>query len=259
MNFIGLDLAWSIRNPSGGAVVRLDGEAGQLTDTALLGDDAEILAFLDRHAEPGCVVAIDAPLTVPNQTGRRPAEAELGAVFGRFQASAHSTNRVRVGDASGSVRGERLVSALEERGFVHDPRLVAREDVRRVVEVYPHPAMVSLFGLSRTLKYKNKGQDRGLLHGAWAELHGHLQALGTAEPPLRGLDALLATDVTTLRGKTLKNHEDQIDAVVCAYIALYAWVWGPARTEIFGTLEGGYILSPALPERWADAVAVAVG
>lgn len=251
MNFIGLDLAWSVRNPSGGAVVALDGAGGRLTGTALLGDDAEVLAFLDRHAEPGCIVAIDAPLRVPNESGRRPAEAELGAVFGRYQASAHSTNRARVGDASGSVRGERLVSALEERGFVHDPRLVAGESVRRVVEVYPHPAMVSLFGLARTLKYKNKGQDRAILHGAWAELHAHLKALETAEPPLHGLDSLLDTDITALRGKSLKNHEDGIDAVFCAYIALYAWHWGPVRTEIFGTLEGGYILSPTLPERWA--------
>lgn len=250
MNFIGLDLAWSVRNPSGGAVVQLDGDGGRLTDTALLGDDADILAFIDRQAQQGCLVAIDAPLTVPNRTGRRPAEAELGAVFGRYQACAHPTNRVRVGDASGSVRGERLVAALEERCFLHDPRLLAREDIRRVVEVYPHPAMVSLFGLSRTLKYKNKGQGRAILHGAWVDLHAHLRALETAEPTLSGLDALLGVDVTLLRGTGLKNHEDQIDAVVCAYIALYAWYWGPARTEIFGTLEGGYILSPTLPGRW---------
>ena len=251
MNFIGLDLAWSVRNPSGGAVVALDGAGGCLTRTALLGDDAELLAFLDQHADQGCIVAIDAPLRVPNETGRRPAEAELGAVFGRYQAGAHSTNRVRVGDASGSVRGERLVAALEERGFVHDPHLVAGESVRRVVEVYPHPAMVSLFSLNRTLKYKNKGQGREILHGAWAELHRHLQTLETAVPPLHGLKTLLDTDITPLRGKSLKKHEDQVDAVVCAYIALYAWHWGPARTEVFGTLEGGSILSPTLPERWA--------
>lgn len=253
MNFIGLDLAWSVRNPSGGAVVALEGGGGRLSEAALLGDDAEVLAFLDRHADPGCIVAIDAPLTVPNVGGRRPAEADLGAVFGRFQAGAHPTNRLRVGDASGSVRGERLVAALQERGFVHDPRLVAGEQARRVVEVYPHPAMVSLFGLARTLKYKNKGQDKVILHGAWAALHAHLRALETAEPPLHGLDTLLGTDTTALRGRGLKNHEDRIDAVVCAYIALYAWHWGAARTEIFGTLEGGYILSPTLPERWAGA------
>ena len=69
--------------------------------------------------------------------------------------------------------------------------------------------------------------------------------------PLHGLKTLLDTDITPLRGKSLKKHEDQVDAVVCAYIALYAWHWGPARTEVFGTLEGGSILSPTLPERWA--------
>ncbi|MBB5377650.1 putative RNase H-like nuclease [Deinococcus metalli] len=244
-----------MRNPSGGAVVRLDGAAGDLTASALLGDDADVMAFLDRHvgASGGCLVAVDAPLAVPNAAGRRPAEAALGTVFARFHAGAHPTNRARVADAAGSVRGERVVAALAERGFVHDPWLHARAEVRRVVEVYPHPAMVSLFGLSRTLKYKNKGQGRALLDAAWAELYGHLRALETAEPALRGLDALLATDPTTLRGRALKDHEDRVDAVVCAYIALYAWWWGAARTEVFGTLEGGSILTPTLPERWPGA------
>lgn len=250
MNFIGLDLAWSVRNATGGAVIVLDGPGGRVTDTSLLGDDAEILAFIDRCADPACTVAIDAPLRVPNASGSRAAERELARVFGRFHAGAHPANRALVGDASGSVRGERLVAALEERGFVHDPLLVAGDAVRRVVEVFPHPAMVSLFGLTRTLKYKNKGQGRDALVSAWAALHAHLRALDGADPPLSGLDALLETDVTVLRGRALKAHEDQVDAVVCAYVALYAWRWGPARTEVFGTLEGGAILTPTLPERW---------
>lgn len=254
MHFIGLDLAWSVRNPTGGATIEGDARGGRLVGTALLSDDASVVAYVEAHAGEGpAIVAIDAPLTVPNSMGRRPAEAEVGAVFGRFQAAAHPTNRTRLADASGAVRGEALAQALEARGFVHDPRIPAGEPVRRVIEVYPHPAMVALFGLTRTLKYKNKGQDRGVLDEAWRALHAHLAALEHADPFLTGLDAHLAVDPATLKGRALKDHEDRTDATLCAYIALYAHRWGLERNEVLGTLEGGYIFTPTLPERWDAA------
>lgn len=255
MKFVGLDLAWAVHNPSGGAVITLDGTGGRVLDVTLLGDNADVLAFIDRYVpvDEGGIVAIDAPLRVPNVSGSRPAERELARVFGRYQAGAHPANRALVADTAGRVRGEELVAALKERGFVLDPFLTTGVKTRRVVEVFPHPAMVSLFGLSRTLKYKNKGQGREPLLAAWAALHGHLRALEGATPTLSGLEAVLNTDVAALRGRALKNHEDQVDAVVCAYVALYAWTWGAARTEVFGTLDGGHILTPTLPERWADS------
>ncbi|WP_102127304.1 DUF429 domain-containing protein [Deinococcus planocerae] len=259
MRFIGLDLAWSARNPTGGTVIEGGAGGGRLLDTALLSDDASVLAFVEAHAGEGpAIVAIDAPLTVPNVTGRRLAEAEVGAVFGRFQASAHPTNRTRLADAAGVVRGEALTQGLEARGFVHDPRIPAGKPVRRVVEVYPHPATVALFGLSRTLKYKNKGQAREVMDAAWISLHPHLAALEHADPPLTGLDAHLSVNPAALRGRALKNHEDRTDAILCAYIALYAHRWGLERSEVLGTLEGGYIFTPTLPERWNASRAVEV-
>lgn len=235
-------------------MIRGDAGGGWLLSTTLLSDDASVLAYVEAQAGEGpAIVAIDAPLTVPNPTGRRPAEAEVGTVFGRFQAAAHPTNRTRLADAVGVVRGEALAGALEQRGFIHDPHIPTGELVRRVIEVYPHPAMVALFGLRRTLKYKNKGQAREVLVEAWSALHGHLAVLEHADPFLTGLDAHLAVDPSALRGWALKDHEDRTDAIVCAYIALYAHRWGLERNEILGTLEGGYIFTPTLPERWDAA------
>ncbi|GAA4020640.1 DUF429 domain-containing protein [Deinococcus rubellus] len=250
MKLIGLDLAWSARNPSGVAVLEGNRDGARLTFSGVLGDDAGLLAFLDSQLCGPSIVAIDAPLSVPNLTGQRPAEAQLAAVFGRFQAGAHPANRTLLGRYNGGVlRGEWLRAALEERGFADDPHHLADPDVRAMVEVYPHAAMVALFGLGRTLKYKQKGQGREALDAAWAEYHRHLANLEQAGPPLTGLEVLLAADPSTLKGRVLKSHEDEADAVMCAYTALYAHCF-PERCEVFGSVGEGYILTPTLPQRW---------
>src|SRR5262245_4744237 len=120
-HFIGIDLAWSSRNPTGLAALRWHGSEATLVEPLpeqpTYSDDA-IIAYIRQIAPLGdVVVAVDAPLTVPNQTGRRPGEIELNAVFARFHAGAHPANRARLtGYNAGSVRGEELVSRLQTLG-----------------------------------------------------------------------------------------------------------------------------------------------
>jgi predicted RNase H-like nuclease len=244
---IGIDLAWSPRNRSGAAVVRGDAAGGSLIETALLGDVDEIAAYIAHHAQPGSMlVAVDAPLCVPNQSGRRPAEAELGRVFGRYEAGAHPANRRLLGRyCGGAVRGEVLVAALEAMGIAYAPAIAAGAAARTVTEVYPHAAMIGLFGLERTLKYKvGRRRSRATRLEAWRHYQQHMLALYGAEPALHGHAPLLAQDVAPLHGRALKAYEDQVDALLCAYIALYAFRWGAARCHTFGSLEGGSIFTP---------------
>ena len=81
--------------------------------------------------------------------GNRPAEADLNRDFARFQAGAHPSNTGKP-EFSGTPRGARLCALL---GLDMNPRSRRK---RRAIEVYPHPAIVALFRLGRTLKYKNK-------------------------------------------------------------------------------------------------------
>lgn len=251
MKFIGLDLAWSPRNATGGAVLASDDHGATLVNTALLTDDRAIVAYTAQHASDGpAIIAVDAPLRVPNHTGRRLAEAEIGAAFGRYQAGAHPANRQRLA-YDGVVRGEALVAALEARGFVHAPAVAAGVPVRQVVEVFPHPAMIAIFGLARTLKYKAKPKrSREHLLAEWQRYRDLLRALPAADPPLHGHEPLLAHDLTGMRGQRLKHYEDQVDALFCAYIALYAFRWGAARCRVFGTMHDGYIFTPVPPPMW---------
>lgn len=253
VRYIGIDLAWSARNRSGAATLAGGPEGAVLAEApALLGGLEEIVAYVERHAAGGpAIVAVDAPLLVPNQGGRRPAEAELSAAFRAYEAGAHPANRRLLADADGAVRGEQLVAALGALSppFRHAGRVAAGEPGRLVTEVFPHPAMVAIFGLDRTLKYKARpGRALAERLGAWARYHAHMRELAQADPPLRGALPLLDADLAALRPARLKDHEDLVDALFCAYIALYAHRWGAARCRTFGDMERGYIFTP-VPER----------
>ena len=150
MFHIGVDLAWGVKRPTGLAV--LD-DSGRLVHISTVRTDEEIQAALAAYTAEECLVAIDAPLIVTNPTGNRPAEAALNKDFARFDAGAHPANTGKP-EFRDLPRGARLCQAM---GLDMNPRSGRR---RRAVEVYPHPATVALFGLGRTLKYKNKpGRD----------------------------------------------------------------------------------------------------
>ena len=70
MHFVGVDLAWGERKPTGLAV--LD-DGGHLVAVSVADTDAAIGAALAPYVAGDCLVAIDAPLVVRNATGPTPA------------------------------------------------------------------------------------------------------------------------------------------------------------------------------------------
>ena len=107
MYFVGLDLAWGERNPTGVAVVD---DNGALVQVSAQTDDASILAAIRPYVADDCVVGIDAPLIVTNPKGNRPCEAALNKDFAKFQAGAHPSNTGKPEFANGT-RGGRLAAA----------------------------------------------------------------------------------------------------------------------------------------------------
>ena len=243
MHFVGVDLAWGVRRPTGLAVLDDD---GRLLHVASESSDDAIAAALAPYVAGECLVAIDAPLVVTNATGNRPAEAELNKDFRAFEAGAHPTNTGKSEFRDGP-RGGRLAERL---GLDLDP---SSEGGRRAIEVYPHAAIVALFRLGRTLKYKDKrGRTLDDLRSELLRLMTLLEGLRDADTPLR-LDgspawAELVTQVREAGRKSdLRKVEDQVDAVVCAYVALYA-EREPKQVTTYGDLANGYIVTPSLPE-----------
>ena len=243
MRFIGVDLAWGGRNPSGLAVLDASGNVvaeGQATR------DRDVAAFVAAHDGDGAVLGLDAPLVVRNPAGTRPCESELQRRYGGRHAGPYSTNLARLG---GRVRARELVARLP-RPYLTVPRDPCRGRGWWAVEVFPHPALVELGGLGRALRYK-KGPAVARAAGL-RQLHGVLTGLTTATPPLRlaphGRLAAGLTGLDRLRGRARKAFEDLADAHVCAYVALWWWCHGPARTLVAGNDLTGAILVPVAAE-----------
>jgi predicted RNase H-like nuclease len=246
MYFAGVDLAWAGRNPTGVAVVDAD---GRLVRICAARDDTSVLAALQPYVQDDCLVAFDAPLVVTNPTGQRPAETALNRDFRKFEAGAHPANTGKP-EFAAVPRAARLARALD---LDMDPFSSAR---RRAIEVYPHPATVALFRLPRTLKYKAKpGRGVDELKSELLRLMDGVDGLADAAVPLRvtghdGWISLRRQVRAAQRKSDLRRAEDPVDAVVCAYVALYAERC-PADVTIYGDFATGCIVTPSLPADFA--------
>jgi predicted RNase H-like nuclease len=245
MYFVGLHLAWGEKNQTGVAVIDSD---GRMLHVGAAQDDASIEAAIGPYLGDECLVAIDAPLIVNNSTGHRPCEVALNRDFQRFDAGARPAYADK--PEFKDPRGARIANAL---GLDMDPNSTAS---RRAIEVYPHPATVVLFELTKILKYKRGSfEDR---HRELLQLMTLIEGLDTASPRLRAnrsvawVELRRRVDAAT-RQSQLDRDEDPVDAVVCAYVALY-WYHRPEDVTIYGDFETGYIVTPTLttdhaPER----------
>ncbi|MDX6302182.1 MAG: hypothetical protein QOF53_3396, partial [Nocardioidaceae bacterium] len=242
MYFVGVDLAWGEKRPTGIAV--LD-DGGRLVHVSAQGDDASIVSALAPYVDGPCLVAVDAPLVVTNATGNRPAEAALNRDFARFEAGAHPANTARP-EFSRIPRAARLATALD---LDVDPR---SSSPRRAIEVYPHPATVALFRLGRTLKYKDKpGRRLEQLRTELLRLVRMVEGLAESSPPMHVAghppwQELVRQVESAARKSDLRRAEDQVDAVVCAYVALWA-ERRPELTTTYGDAGTGFIVTPTLP------------
>lgn len=248
MFFVGLDLAWSNKNRSGVAVLEGNRETAKLKSCLTLFSDKEIVEHIQRSVgKQNAVVAIDAPLIVPNETGGRIAEKVVGNLFGKYGASAHSANRRCLSQWSGRIRGEEISQQLRGAGFCHYPYIKQFEENRSFFEVYPHPSMVVLFNLDKILQYKAKpARSREFRSAEFEKYQSHLKQLRNAEPSLEIPSEVLEIDVKSLKGKALKDYEDMLDAIFSAYIAYYAWT-NPDLCRVLGSMKEGYILTPIFP------------
>lgn len=228
MTFIGIDLGW-VSQPTGLARLARTAVSYDIEALDRRATHADVLGWIDQQAGAGpAMLAIDAPLVMPNTTGIRACERALNADFRRHHAGCHAANQGR----PFYVPITAFVSALELRGFRHAAQITPRAPGRCMIEVHPHAAAVSVFGLDRILKYK-----KGRIAQRAAELARYRELLGGLIPAV--LPAIPRT------GAALKAVEDQLDAVLAAWVGAQWWMHGASRGRCYGDATTGYIVVPA--------------
>ncbi|UAL31121.1 DUF429 domain-containing protein [Nocardioides rotundus] len=236
MTVLGIDLAWSTRGRTG--VAELDG-AGRLVRVGTLRSDPELDTWIG-DTEPA-VVGIDAPIMVVDESGSRPCEKAIARAFGRFDAGPYPSNR-----GNPIFDPPRAWTLAGRHGWSVDPG----SDVRSLaLEVYPHAAMVGLFRLGRVIPYKARPQralaDRIAAFEVLCSQLESLPSLGLASSE-EFADLRRAITVAT-RPVDLAIVEDQLDAIVCAYVA---WLWQHDRPalRLYGDAATGFIVAPPAPD-----------
>ena len=235
--FIGIDLGW-YGKPSGLASIERAASGLRLRSVARLEAVDDIVDWVRDEAGKGsAVAAVDAPLIITNPTGIRAAERELNRDFRRFHAGCHAANLGRPFAANVIAFSARLAAL----GFEHKVGVEPRANGRFQIEVHPHAASVSLFGLDRIVKYK-RGSRAERAQGLRRLRRLLLERMPALDPPLLNLRLPAVPSAGNL-----KPVEDRIDAVFCAYIAAYWWNWGDRRNRVYGSVDGAAIVVPSPP------------
>jgi predicted RNase H-like nuclease len=230
---VGIDLAWKDHNQDGLCLIHATRDSAKVIKTATTKGDDALLAWLQKHlpVQDHVLLAIDAPLIVPNATGSRPVDKQITFDFGKYHAGCYPAN------SKLCERPPRLAQRLRDNGYLvgYDLKTASR----MATEVYPHPAMIRLFNLDRIIKYK-KGtvaaknpEFRRLQNLLRKSLNDHLGNNGVSQE----IEAFLIAN----RSKTV---EDQTDAIFCALIGYLHWKHHGHLSKVIGSIDEGFILLP---------------
>jgi predicted RNase H-like nuclease len=240
MKFLGIDLGWSSGASGLSCLVWQDGKL-MLTDLQRILDLADLFTWIDAQLPPDApgMVAVDAPTLIPNATGMRLCDRLAHKYFGKYHAGCYPANL-------GLPFAQRTVGfglSLEARGFHHAPTIQPQQLGRFQIESFPHPAIVHLFHLDRILKYKKGTVAERRLE--LARLRAYIcDRLPLLDPPLDVCRSAIGIPEIPIKGTELKAVEDQLDSIICAYIAAHWWYWGLERNQVLGDLAEGYIVVP---------------
>lgn len=248
MYFVGIDLAWSDRNLTGICIGYEENNKLEIIDISIERSNQDIINFIEKNVEnKSAIITIDSPIIVPNYENSRIAERELNKDFRKFNAGAHPANRKRLSSWTGAIRGEQLAKYFESKGYVQkEIDKNNNEPLKRVYEVFPHPANVSLFQLDIIFQYKAK-QKRDY-NFRYKEFRKYLNSIISLEetkdkPRMKIPDTIKNEKIENLIGKKLKKYEDKLDSILCSYIGYY-YFKKPNNCKIYGNFKEGYILTP---------------
>ena len=204
--YVGIDIAWGEKNPSGFCVLEPQNDKLKIIDIKLLYSIDEIIDEIKKYFDYNLHVGIDAPLIVNNEEGNRSIEREFNKDFSKYKISMLPVNRKIMTKYSQTIKSELLYEALSELGFLRD-----YNSSKTIFEVYPHSTIAVCFNNYEILRYKRK-------KGRTTEfLKEQLDIYKNYLLEVIHVNSFFDTDVKLLRGKSLKEYEDMLDSLTCAY------------------------------------------
>jgi predicted RNase H-like nuclease len=237
---LGIDAAWTLTRPSGVALA-LESREGwhllatassyqrflaladkcQLADESPTGSPPNAAALLAAASllcgRPVDLVAIDMPLAHLPIVGRRLSDNAVSRAYGARKCGTHTPSVARPGRVSDDLR-----LAFEQAGY---PLRTNNFSAPGIIEVYPHPALLELAGATERLRYKASKvrsywpsatslERRALLYRQWNLI------VALLDSEIAGVRSLMPVLEMTASGTEIKAYEDQLDAIVCAWVAM---------------------------------------
>ena len=241
MIYVGIDLAWTNKRPSGLCILN---DSGQILfwETALL-EDSDIVAIIQKYDDGPLQIAIDAPLVVPNENGSRPCDR----LFRKHRVHGYAlgifvSNRAFLNKTYGMIRGELLTQILLD--IFPQCSLTANPANKAscIIETFPTALVYGLFPELTPIDHKVKHKK------PYAHYQRDMRRLLLAiESILREtmnrptiLDQV-ENWIAEINKKSHKHIEDAVDGFLCAY-SLYLMDKGQAEVVSFGDEENGFIV-----------------
>jgi len=204
--FIGIDLAWGEKNFSGFSALQEGKKKLKILDSKLLKSIDEIIIEIQKYEQHQIYIGVDAPLVIPNETGNRDVEKHFNKDFAKYKISMLPANRKLLTKYSSNIRSEELFNKLNEIGFERD-----FESKKVIFEVYTHSTIAVCFNNFKILPYKRKkGRDTAFIKEQLEIYKSYLKKVMLKHD-------VLEEDLGVLKGQKIKDHEDKLDSLTCAY------------------------------------------
>ncbi len=233
---LGIDAAWTARQPSGIALVTGSGSdwrciavepsyeefirRSNLQAVGTSPQPALLLEAAERLSQTRVtVVSLDIPLARTPITCRRTSDNVVSQRFGQRGCGTHSPSAERPGPIS-----KMLYEGFSTLGF---ELLTTAETFvpKKMIEVYPHVALLRLLNVGYRIAYKiGKSSQymrniplRERIDYVWSEM---MQILSAIHEHIGGINLSLPTSEEILRSRQLKPYEDMLDALVCCWMGM---------------------------------------
>lgn len=225
---VGIDPGWKVTTDSAVALVVGGGDAWRTLAVApsfgaFVGSvGATLDAVLERAAAlAGArvdVVAADMPLATVPLVARRASDDLVSRKFGAAGCAVHSPTPERPGPLADAYR-----VAFERCGLPLATATTAPGTVPASIEVYPHPALLTLLDRPRRVPYK-VGRARSYWDDKPSPAERRARLLREWRLILTALESHIGSSPLVLpdapRPREMKALEDQVDALICAWVGV---------------------------------------